>query len=191
MFRDLFLWSVYTRRIGTAFVLLLHIKARTGAALLAVALAKRKASFTKEMNQRTDFMDHAAKYEDYATACINACHQQSEQRTSSILLSKKKIYGDATYMQIAIASNIRKFITTNSVDKALDEKWFAYPLPFMIRSLWNKCLFGISIFLLGLSAPFFFRIDFSSTSNKQQKQTSHLNTDKTINADIESKETSM
>ncbi|CAF4625613.1 unnamed protein product, partial [Rotaria sp. Silwood1] len=74
-------------------------KARTGAALLAVALAKRKASFTKEMNQRTDFMDHAAKYEDYATACINACHQQSEQRTSSILLSKKKIYGDATYMQ--------------------------------------------------------------------------------------------
>ncbi|CAF4209517.1 unnamed protein product, partial [Rotaria sp. Silwood2] len=101
MLRDLFLWSVYTGRIGTAFVLLLHIKARTGAALLAVALARRKSLLTKEMNQRNEFSDHAEKYEDYAKECINACHAQSEERTSRILLSEKEIYGKATYMQVS------------------------------------------------------------------------------------------
>ncbi|CAF1222305.1 unnamed protein product, partial [Rotaria sordida] len=163
MLRDLFLWSVYKGRIGTAFVLLLHIRERTGAALLAVALAKRISSLAKEVNKRNEFMDHAKKYAEYATECINACQEQNEERASRILLSKKKIYGDATYMQIAIGSYIEEFIITKCVDKALDE----------------HC-----IILLGLTAPIFFRTDSSNTSNKQQQSV------EATNDDIEYKETS-
>ncbi|CAF1040174.1 unnamed protein product, partial [Rotaria sordida] len=98
------------------------VKERTGAALLAVALAKRISSLAKEVNKRNEFMDHAKKYAEYATECINACQEQNEERASRILLSKKKIYGDATYMQIAIGSYIQEFIITDCVDKALDER---------------------------------------------------------------------
>ncbi|CAF3942716.1 unnamed protein product [Rotaria sp. Silwood1] len=98
--RDLLLWSVYTGRSDTAVVILLYIQERIGAALLAAALAIRISSSAKEINKRKVFSDHAKEYEKYATNCINACHKRNEERTSHILLSKKKIYGDATYMQV-------------------------------------------------------------------------------------------
>ncbi|CAF5016998.1 unnamed protein product, partial [Rotaria sp. Silwood1] len=172
--RDLLLWSVYTGRSDTAVVILLYIQERIGAALLAAALAIRISSSAKEINKRKVFSDHAKEYEKYATNCINACHKRNEERTSHILLSKKKIYGDATYMQIAIASNIQDFIITDCVSQALNEKWFAYPPPFMIKLWWDKFIFAINIVLFGVAAPFFYSIDVSNISNQQQKLVGYL-----------------
>jgi hypothetical protein len=101
MLRDLFLWSVCAGYDDIAFVLLLQIKERIGAALLGNAIAKRLSLITSNLDARVKFDKQASAYATYATECINLCHQYDERRTCQILLLPRVFYGDITYMQVS------------------------------------------------------------------------------------------
>lgn len=112
MLRDIFLWSVCMGYDDIAFVLLLQLKLRTGAALLAAGIAKRVASLTKRLDIRHMFKDQASAYETYATKCIEACHEHNEERSWKMLLFPRSLYGDATYMQVS-RQQYPSFISVN------------------------------------------------------------------------------
>lgn len=101
MLRDLFLWSVYMGYDDMAFVLLLQLKLRTGAALLAAGIAKRTASLTNSLDIRHMFQEQASAYEIYATKCIEACYECNEEYSWKMVLLPRSLYGDATYMQVS------------------------------------------------------------------------------------------
>ena len=101
MVRDLFLWSVYMGFDDIAFVLLLQIKLRTGAALLAAGIAKRVSLLTNRLDVRHMFKQQALAYEIYATKCIEACYECNEECSWKMLLLPRSLYGDATYMQVS------------------------------------------------------------------------------------------
>ena len=101
MVRDLFLWSVYMGYDDIAFVLLLQIKLRIGAALLAAGIAKRASSLTNKLDVRHMFKEQALAYELYATTCIEACYKHNEEYSWRMLLVPRSFYGDATYMQVS------------------------------------------------------------------------------------------
>lgn len=101
MLRDIFLWSIYMSYDDIAFVLLLRLKSRTGAALLAAGIAKRLSLLTTSLELSRKFRDQACQYEIYATECIEACHRHNEERAYKLLLLSRSLYGQATYMQVS------------------------------------------------------------------------------------------
>ena len=104
MLRDIFLWSVYMGYDDIAFVLLLQLKLRTGAALLAAGIAKRISLATNRLDRRHMFKEQASAYETYATECIEACYNHNEQYSWNMLWLPRPLYGDATYMQVSSSS---------------------------------------------------------------------------------------
>lgn len=84
-----------------AFVLLLQIKLRIGAALLAAGIAKRASLLTNKLDVRHMFKEQALAYEIYATDCIEACYKHNEEYSWRMLLVPRSFYGDATYMQVS------------------------------------------------------------------------------------------
>lgn len=101
MVRDLFLWSVYMGYDDIAFVLLLQMKLRIGAALLAAGITKRASLLTNKLDVRHMFKEQSSAYESYATACIEACYKHNEECAWKMLLVPRPFYGDATYMQVS------------------------------------------------------------------------------------------
>ena len=101
MIRDLFLWCVYMGYEDIAFVLLLQIKLRTGAALLAAGMAKRVSLLTSRLDVRHMFTEQATKYAAYAKECVEACYRRNEECSWRMLLLPRSFYGDATYMQVS------------------------------------------------------------------------------------------
>jgi hypothetical protein len=100
MLRDLFLWSVYVGYDEIAFVLLLRIKSRIGAALLATNMARRLSSIADTLDKRTKYANQANKYEKYASECIDACHRYNEGRACHLLLREIPLFGNVTCMQV-------------------------------------------------------------------------------------------
>lgn len=101
MLRDLFLWSVYAGYVDIAFVLLLQLKSRIGAALVAADIAERLSSSTSKLDTRNTYDEHRIAYEKYATACIEVCYSQNERRACQLLLREIPLFGNITCMQVS------------------------------------------------------------------------------------------
>ena len=103
MLRDLFLWSVYTHNVDIAFVLLLQLESRIGAALVAAAMAERLSFAAPYAGIRNKYNGHRIAYEEYATACINACYRRNERLACQLLLRESRLFGNITCMQVSQA----------------------------------------------------------------------------------------
>ncbi len=101
MLRDLFLWSVYAGYVDIAFVLLLQLKSRIGAALVAAGIAERLSSNVSNLDTRNTYNEHRIAYEEYATACIEACYRHNERIACELLLREIPLFGNITCMQVS------------------------------------------------------------------------------------------
>jgi len=101
MLRDLFFWSVYIGYDDIAFVLLLQLKSRIGAALLATDIAQRLSLSANNLDMRKTYDGHRIAYEEYAQACIEACYKHNEQFACQLLLREIPLYGNITCMQVS------------------------------------------------------------------------------------------
>ena len=99
MLRDLFLWSVYAGYVDIAFVLLLQLKSRISAALVAAGIAERLSSTASNLNTRNTYNEHRIAYEEYATACVKACYRHNERLACQLLLREVRLFGNITCMQ--------------------------------------------------------------------------------------------
>ncbi len=101
MLRDLFLWSVYASHIDIAFVLLLQLKSRIGAALVAAGIAERLSSDATNLDTRNLYNEHRIAYEEYAAACIKVCYRHNERLACQLLLREIPLLGNITCMQVS------------------------------------------------------------------------------------------
>ncbi|CAF4184066.1 unnamed protein product, partial [Rotaria sp. Silwood2] len=102
MFRELFLWSVYVGYADIAFVLLLQLESRVGAALIAAGMAQHLSLFAGTLDVRHAYNEQAKDYETYATDCINACYRHNERLACQLLLRENPLFGNITCMQLAV-----------------------------------------------------------------------------------------
>ncbi len=101
MLRDLFLWSVYAGYSDIAFVLLLQIKSRMSAALIAAGIARRLSLYATSIDTCHRFHQQAEQYEMYATVCIIACYNQNKRFAYHLLLRENPLFGNVTCMQVS------------------------------------------------------------------------------------------
>lgn len=102
MLRDIFLWSVYEGHIDIAFVILLQLKSRIIAALVAAGMAHRLSLMSHKPHIRSTFNEHRAAYDEYATACIDACYKHNERLACELLLREIPLFGNITCMQVSL-----------------------------------------------------------------------------------------
>ncbi len=103
MLRDLFLWSVYVGYVDVAMVLLLQIKSRIGAALLATNMARRLSAEANTMDKRQRYQEQEKLYETYASTCINDCYKFNERLACQLLLREIPLFGNITCMQVSLS----------------------------------------------------------------------------------------
>jgi len=92
---------VYMGYDGIAFVLLLQLESRIGAALLATGIAKRLSLSANNLDTRNTYEGHRIEYEKYAQACIEACYTHNEQFACQLVLREIPLYGNITCMQVS------------------------------------------------------------------------------------------
>lgn len=115
MLRDIFLWSVYEGYIDTAFVLLLQLKTRISAALIAAGMAHHLSLISPNLHGRNLYDKHREALEKYASQCIDVCYSQNERKASELLLREIPLFGNITcmqvhYFQLKIETNICLYI---------------------------------------------------------------------------------
>ena len=98
--RDLFLWSVFFGRADMAFVLLLQIKSRIAAALLATSMAQRLSLLTVNLDVRHAYEKQAKAYAKYASDCIVDCYGFNELLACQLLLRELPLFGNVTCIQV-------------------------------------------------------------------------------------------
>ncbi len=102
MLRDIFLWAVIEGHAEMAFVLLLQLKSRIIPALVAAGITHRLMATTGGYLDRVHkFQKQSNDYEQFATACIDACYSQSERRACQLLLREIPLFGNITCMQVS------------------------------------------------------------------------------------------
>ena len=100
MIRDLFLWSVFMDMPEMAKVLLLHLRSRTCAALIASAIFKRYAKLSQTIDMKEKFRAQSLEFETYAAICIDKCYECNEKRACELLLREIPLFGNVTCMQV-------------------------------------------------------------------------------------------
>jgi hypothetical protein len=101
MLRDIFLWSVYEGYVDIAFVLLLQLKSRISAALVAAGMAHRLSLMGHNSHMRNTYKEHRVSYNEYASACIDACYRSNERLACELLLREIPLFGNITCMQVS------------------------------------------------------------------------------------------
>lgn len=118
LLRDIFLWSVYAGYVDIAFVLLLQLKSRIGAALIAASFAQRLSLIGRNLYVRNIYNEQRKVYEEYAVSCINACYQQNDHYSCQLLLREIPLFGNITCMQVSeryqFNSPVNSFLSTGS-----------------------------------------------------------------------------
>ncbi|CAF4276359.1 unnamed protein product [Rotaria socialis] len=164
--RDIFLWSVYSGYVDVALVLLLQIRPRVGAALIAVGMAHHLSSICSNLQIRNTYKEHRVIYEQYATECIDACYKRNEQLACQLLLREIPLFGNITCMQIAIASRIIPFINTVCFDEVLNRQWYGQLDGASIKTVSASFNLNIQLVLFGFIAPISFPYRLADGKNE-------------------------
>ena len=100
MIRDLFLWSVFMDMPEMAKVLLLHLRSRTCAALIASAIFKRYSKLSQTIDMKERFRAQSLEFGTYAAVCIDKCYEYNKKRACELLLREIPLFGNVTCMQV-------------------------------------------------------------------------------------------
>ena len=100
MIRDLFLWSVFMDMPEMAKVLLLHVRSRICAALIASAIFKKYAKLSQTVDMEKKFRTQSLEFGTYAAIFIDKCYEYNEKRACELLLRQIPLFGNVTCMQV-------------------------------------------------------------------------------------------
>ncbi|CAF3973191.1 unnamed protein product [Rotaria sp. Silwood1] len=167
MLRDIFLWSVYKGYIDMAFVLLLQIKSRISAALVAASMAHRLSLMSHNSYLRSIYMEHRTALEEYATACIDICYKHNERVACELISREIPLFGNITCMQAAIASDNIPFVNTECFDQFLHQQWYGHLDSASIKTIWEILKFALHVASFGMFAPIY--LNFRLVDKSQKK----------------------
>jgi hypothetical protein len=100
MLRDLFLWSIFMDMPEMAKVLLLHIRSRICAALIASAIFKEYSDTAQTVDLKDKFRSQSLEFETYAADSVNRCYEYNEKRACELLVRQIPLFGNVTCMQV-------------------------------------------------------------------------------------------
>lgn len=112
LLRDLFFWAVFLDMPEMAKVLLMHVRPRICAALIASAIYKKYSKESPTVDLKDKYKLQSLEFETYAAMCIDKCYEYNESRACELLLREISLFGRVTCMQVAIASESRKLVET-------------------------------------------------------------------------------
>ncbi len=107
MLRDLFLWSIFMDMPEMAKVLLLHIRSRICASLIASALFKKYSKLSPTVDMKDKFRKQALEFETYAAMSLNKCYEYNEERACELLLRQIPLFGNVSSIQVNGEFNIK------------------------------------------------------------------------------------
>jgi hypothetical protein len=100
MLRDLFLWSIFMDLPEMAKSLLLHIRSRICAALIASAVFKKYSISSQAVDMKDKFRRQSLEFETYAGMSIDKCYEYNDTRACELLLRQIPLFGNVTCMQV-------------------------------------------------------------------------------------------
>lgn len=106
--RDLFLWSIFLDMPDMAKVLLLHLRSRICAALIASALFKSYSKLASTIDLKDKFTRQSLDFEIYAATSLDKCYEYNEKRTCELLLREIPLWGHATCIQVGLRESLMK-----------------------------------------------------------------------------------
>ena len=115
MLRDLFLWSIFLDMPDMAKVLLLHVRSRICAALIASTLFKQYSKLSSTADLREKFARQALDFETYAAMSLDKCYEYNEKRACELLLRQIPLFGNITCIQVSSMENSNQFYSCRSL----------------------------------------------------------------------------
>ena len=98
--RDLFLWSVLMGHVKLTEVLLVHLKPRICASLIASKVFMQYSKTTNIIHFQEKMKNIAEQFELYAVKCINSCYEYNETKACEIVLRQIPLFGNITCAQV-------------------------------------------------------------------------------------------
>ena len=98
--RDLFLWAVFMDMPEMAKVLLIHVRSRLCAAMIASTIFKQYAKLAATVYLREKLNAQALIFETYAAICIDRCYEYNERTACELLFRRVPLFGYVTCMQV-------------------------------------------------------------------------------------------
>ncbi|KAL3313588.1 Transient receptor putative cation channel subfamily M member 2 [Cichlidogyrus casuarinus] len=157
-YRELFLWSLLTRRTEMAELFLLQVRDTLPCALMA-AMLLRKLKRLNESDSDAEFFDSIAdKFEKYALGVVNECYQVNPAKARECIIREQPLYGDQSSLILAASGNSISFMAHTLCQDYLETVWFhtldrrrtTMQVVFSFDSLSKKLVLSL---ILGLTIP--------------------------------------
>lgn len=104
--RDLFLWSIFMGHVELAKVLLVHLKSRICASLIASKVFTEYSKRTNIIQLKEKMKSIADEFESYAVKCINNCYEYNETKACQLIFRQIPLFGNITCAQVCVIWNI-------------------------------------------------------------------------------------
>lgn len=98
--RDFFLWSVFMGHVELAKVLLVHLKPRICASLIASKIFTEFSKITNILEFKEKMTNIAEEFELYAVKCIDSCYKYNETKACELILRQIPLFGNITCAQV-------------------------------------------------------------------------------------------
>ncbi|XP_074164293.1 transient receptor potential cation channel subfamily M member 4 [Sminthopsis crassicaudata] len=121
---DLLLWALFLNRAQMAVYFWEMGSDSLASALGSCLLLRVLARLEAEADETAKRKELAAKFEGLAMGLFSECLQNSESRTTRLLLRRTPIWGGATCLQLATQGDARAFFAQDGVQTLLTEKWW-------------------------------------------------------------------
>lgn len=83
-----------------AKVLLVHIRSRICASLLASAVFKKYSKLSPTVDMKDKFQIQALEFENYAAKSLDHCYEYNENHACELLLRQIPLFGNITCIQV-------------------------------------------------------------------------------------------
>lgn len=108
--RDLFLWSVFMGNVELAKVLLMYLKSRICASLIASKIFTEYSKNTNIYQLKRKMKNIADEFELYAVQCIDTCYEYNETKACDLMLRQIPMFGNITCAQVYFMKLTRYYI---------------------------------------------------------------------------------
>jgi hypothetical protein len=113
--RDLFLWSVFMGYDELAKILLVHLKPRVCASLIASKIFTVYSQNTNILQFKEKMKNIADEFELYAVKCLDLCYEYNEAKACELILRQIPLFGNITCAQVCEIRNISLAISCSSI----------------------------------------------------------------------------
>ncbi|CAF4810915.1 unnamed protein product, partial [Rotaria sp. Silwood1] len=120
--RELFLWSVIAGRRDLALLFWSRGKNKIATALIATLIYKNHAR-TENDNSYTQWAD---EFENLAVEILEKFYQASPKACLKAIIRQIPGYGNATWLELAVAADAKDFISQRAVQDLFNDIWFGY-----------------------------------------------------------------